>query len=149
MVLLLAEDDENDVVLFKRASEKAGLGIRLQRVSDGEEAIAYLRGLNAYEDRDLYPFPDLLILDLKMPRKTGFDVIEWVRKSDARRLRMIVLTSSKEARDVNRAYESGVNSYLVKPHKFEQLVEMLKNFHTYWRDVSEAPEVPKPLPGKT
>ena len=144
MTILLAEDEENDVVLFKRALVKAGLDIGFQRVNDGEEAIAYLRGINRFEDRKAFPVPDLLVVDLKMPKRTGFEVIDWVRKSSVKRLRIVVLSSSHEAQDINRAYESGANSYVAKPPAFDQLVATVKNLHTYWSDVSETPDIPQP-----
>ena len=141
MVLLLAEDEENDVVLFKRALRKAGVNVVLQRVSDGEEAIEHLKGSGKFNDRLNYPFPDLLIVDLKMPRKTGFEVIEWVRSSPAKRLRVLVLTSSQEKKGVNKAFDFGANGYMTKPHNFEELVSMIQNMHAFWANLSERPDI--------
>ena len=143
MTILLAEDEENDVVLFKRALVKAGLNVGFQRVNDGEEAISYLKGVNKFEDRKTFPLPDLLVVDLKMPKRTGFEVIDWVRKSNSKRLRIVVLSSSHETQDINRAYENGANSYVAKPPTFDQLVTTVKNLHTYWCDISETPDIPQ------
>lgn len=141
MILLLAEDEENDVLLFQRALKKSGVNVSLHRVADGEEAIDYLNGKEKFKDRTTHPFPHLLVVDLKMPRKSGFEVLEWVRESDAKRLRVVVLTSSKERKDVNRAFDCGANAYVAKPHNFDDLTAMLKTLHVFWAELSECPEV--------
>ena len=138
--LLLAEDDENDVFFVERAFKQAQISNPLHRVKDGEEAMAYLRGDGEYANRERFPIPNLILLDLKMPRKNGFEVIGWLRQQPGlRRLPVIVLTSSKEDPDVNRAYELGANTYLVKPVKFEGLVEMMKALNLYWLILAEKP----------
>jgi CheY-like chemotaxis protein len=138
--ILIAEDDENDVFFLERAFKQAQIANPIQRVRDGEDAIAYLQGAGAYADRDHFPLPHLMLLDLKMPRKNGFDVITWVRQQPAlKRLPIVVLTSSREDPDVNRAYELGANTYLVKPVKFEGLVEMMKTLNLYWLILAEKP----------
>jgi CheY-like chemotaxis protein len=138
--ILIAEDDENDVFFLERAFKQAQIANPIQRVRDGEDAIAYLQGAGAYADRDQFPLPHLMLLDLKMPRKNGFDVITWVRQQPAlKRLPIVVLTSSREDPDVNRAYELGANTYLVKPVKFEGLVEMMKTLNLYWLILAEKP----------
>src|SRR5882762_2599317 len=105
-VILLADDNEDDIVLIQRALNKAAVHYPIHVVRDGEEVIAYLKGEWAYADRNKYPLPDLMLLDLKMPRKDGFEVLQWIRQqSDLRTLRVIVLTSSDRIRDVNTAYE--------------------------------------------
>jgi DNA-binding response OmpR family regulator len=148
MILLLAEDEENDVVLFQRALRKAGVNVCLQRVADGEEAIEHLKGKGKFNDRVNHPFPDLVVVDLKMPRKNGFEVIEWIRSSVAKGLRVVVLTSSQERKDVNRAFDSGANAYMTKPHNFEELVGMIKNLHVFWAELSEQPDIPRSNPSK-
>src|SRR5687767_15081401 len=103
-VILLAEDDELHVELTLRAFRRGGLLTQVRVVEDGEEAIAYLEGEGKYSDREQYPQPSLLLLDLKMPNKDGFEVLRWVRKQPGlRELRIVVLTSSGQIRDVNRA----------------------------------------------
>ena len=140
--ILLAEDDDNDVFFLERAFKQAQIANPLFRAKDGEDAVAYLRGDGAYTDRDRYPLPHLVLLDLKMPRKNGFEVIQWVRQQPGlKRLPLVVLTSSKEDPDINRAYEMGANTYLVKPVKFEGLVEMMKALNLYWLILAEKPNI--------
>src|SRR5689334_4531702 len=120
--ILLAEDDPNDVLLIQRAFQKAGLRNALKVVRDGEQAIEYLSGKGNYSQRDRYPLPFLVLLDLKMPGTDGFEVLEWVRSEPTlKRLLIVVLTSSNLQADVDRAYETGANSYLVKPVEFDQM----------------------------
>ncbi|HEX4645187.1 MAG TPA: response regulator [Verrucomicrobiae bacterium] len=140
--ILLVEDQENDVFFVERAFKQAQIGNPLFRVRDGEEAISYLTGEGEYADRTKWPLPDLVLLDLKMPRKDGFEVITWVReqRGPIRRLPIVVLTSSKEDPDVNRAYELGANTYLMKPVKFDGLVEMMKVLNLYWLILAEKPD---------
>src|SRR6266850_4379035 len=114
-VILLAEDREDDIVLVRRAFAKAYVLNPLQIVRDGEELVAYLKGEGKYANRAEYPLPDLLLLDLKMPRMDGFQVLEWIRQQPGlSNLRVVVLTSSENMRDVNRAYQLGANSFMVK-----------------------------------
>src|SRR3989454_7510757 len=114
--ILLAEDDPNDVILFQRAMGRASLSAdSMKVVPDGEQAISYLSGQGVHADRDLYPLPALLLLDLKMPRKSGLEVLSWLRKQpQLRHLIVVFLTSSNSAEDIRLAYEAGANSYLVK-----------------------------------
>lgn len=140
--ILMAEDDENDVFFVERAFKQAQIANPLHRVQDGEEAMAYLRGDGQYADRDKFPIPYLLLLDLKMPRKNGFEVLAWLKQQPGlKRLPVVVLTSSKEDPDVNRAYELGANTYLVKPVKFEGLVDMMKTLNLYWLILAEKPTI--------
>jgi len=143
--ILLAEDDPNDVLLIQRAFQKAGLKNALQAVRDGEQAIEYLAGKGGYADRDRYPFPYLLLLDLKMPGTDGFEVLRWLRDQPAmRRLLVVVLTSSNLQADVDRAYELGANSYLVKPVEFDEMVAMIRRFEAYWTEINRIPTSPAP-----
>jgi CheY-like chemotaxis protein len=140
--ILLAEDDENDVVLMRRAFNKARIVNPIHVVSDGEEAILYLSGEGKYFERSEFPLPCLLLLDLKMPRKNGFDVLRWVRaQEDLKRLLIVVLTSSRENRDINMAYDLGANSYLVKPPDFQDLIGMLKSLEGYWLFLNQVPSL--------
>ena len=125
--ILHVEDDPNDTLLLEHACRKAGMIFNLQAVSDGDQAMAYLRGTSAFSDRDKHPMPKLILLDLKMPRVSGFDVLAWLRSEDAfRQLPVVVLTSSNHDADIKRAYDLGAKSYLVKPVGFEALVELVK-----------------------
>ena len=144
-VILLAEDREDEVMLIRRSFAKANFLNPLFVVSNGEEAIAYLQGEGKYANRDEYPLPSLLLLDLKMPRKDGFEVLHWIRKQPTlSALRIVVLTASDEIRDVNRAYEMGANSFLVKPVDFVHFVEVTKALKGYWIWLSQEPEISRP-----
>src|SRR5215471_9754217 len=119
-VIMVVEDNEDDIVLIRRAFERAYVINPLQVVRNGEEAIAYLKGIGKYANRPEYPLPDLVLLDLKMPGLDGFDVLRWIREQPGlQSLRVVVLTSSEQMRDVNLAYQLGANSFLVKPADFE------------------------------
>lgn len=132
-VLLYAEDDPDFSALFKCALDKGGFKELIAHVTDGEQAIAYLRGDGKYSDRTQFPLPAVALLDLKMPRKTGFEVLEWIRKeSPFPYLPVIVLTVSEELRDIQRAYQLGANSFLIKPPSVADLKNMLDMLDTYW-----------------
>ncbi len=141
-VVLLADDDPNDVFLLQRAFQKTNIANPLRVVRDGEEAMAYLGGQDQYADRQLHPLPVLLLLDLKMPRKSGFEVLRWLRQqSGLKRLPVVVLTSSNQNPDINKAFDLGANSYIVKPGGFDSLVEMVKNLNLYWLILNEKPQL--------
>jgi CheY-like chemotaxis protein len=141
-VILLAEDDPNDVLLIRRAFQRTQVANPLQVVRDGEEAVGYLSGQGPFADRERHPLPVLMLMDLKMPRKSGLEVLEWVRQQPGlKRLPITVLTSSNQGPDVNRAYELGANSYLVKPAGFDSLLELVKNLDMYWLILNEKPEL--------
>lgn len=140
--ILLVEDSPDDALLIQRAFRKANLANPVELVRDGEEAVAYLSGKAPYDDRTHFPLPVFMLLDLKLPRRSGLEVLAWVRQeSVVKRLPVVVLTSSRESVDVNRAYDLGVNSYLTKPVGFEALVEMVKNVNLYWLVMNEHPEL--------
>jgi CheY-like chemotaxis protein len=131
--ILHIEDDPNDVLLLEHACRKAGLECDIQRVADGDEAIAYLRGIDPFADRDRFPLPRLILLDLKMPRSNGFDVLTWLRSDQKlKAFPVVVLSSSNHDLDLRRAYELGANSYLIKPVSFDSLVDIVKAVHDYW-----------------
>jgi CheY-like chemotaxis protein len=141
-VILLVEDEPIDALLMRRAFAKANLPQRLEIVSDGTEAVAYLAGRDRYADRDRYPLPVLLLLDLKLPTMSGFEVLEWIRsQSGLKRLPVVVLTSSRESADVNRSYELGANSFLVKPVAFDALLRVVGTLTSYWMSLNEKPDV--------
>jgi CheY-like chemotaxis protein len=140
--ILLVEDNANDLLLIQRAIRKAKLANPIQVATNGEEAIAYLAGGAPFADRELYPLPILILLDLKLPRKSGLEVLEWLReRPQLRRINVVVLTSSRESSDVNLAYDLGVNSYLVKPVSPDALLEMMKTVGMYWLIFNEKPEI--------
>jgi CheY-like chemotaxis protein len=144
-VILLAEDEEDYVLLIKHAFEKARIPNPLYVVWNGQEAIAYLMGAGVYANRAEYPLPDLFLLDLKMPRVNGFEVLEWLRDQPGlAALRVLVLTSSEDLRDVNRAYQLGANSFLVKPLDFQNVIQLSHLIQDFWLKVSSAPETYRP-----
>lgn len=151
--ILLADDDPNDVFLMQRAFKRAGYRNPLQVVPNGEEAVHYLSGDGIFRDRSFFPLPALVLLDLKMPRKSGLEVLSWIRSqpSGIRRVPVIVLTSSKQPVDVNQAYQLGANSYLVKPVTFERLLELVRGLNSYWMGLCQRPNITSQLgaPGVT
>jgi DNA-binding response OmpR family regulator len=111
-------------------------------VEDGEAAVFYLSGEEPYGDRDRYPLPVLILLDLKLPRKSGAEVLEWLREQpELKRLPVVVLTSSKEYADINHVYDLGANAYMVKPVAFDNLVEIVKTLNMHWLILNEKPQV--------
>src|SRR5260370_31935702 len=138
--VLLAEDDPDDVLLTQIAFEKARLLNPLQVVRDGEEGMAYLRGEGRYANRRNYPLPILLLLDLKMPKVSGFQVLEWLRHQPALQLLPVaIMTSSDHDPHIARAYELGADSYLIKPPDAEALLALVQRLHAYWLIVDHPP----------
>jgi CheY-like chemotaxis protein len=141
--ILLAEDSEDDIFLMERAFKKAKLSNPLRVVSDGEQALAYLKGEGVYADRDKYPFPALLLLDIKMPRMNGLELLQAIRKDPKlRRLVVIFLTASNLDQDVNRAFDLQANSYLVKPSDTDGMVDTLDKVKSYWLRINQYPLCP-------
>jgi DNA-binding response OmpR family regulator len=127
MPILLAEDDENDVFLMRRAFREAGLIHPLVVVGNGQEAISYLNGEGLYADRKQYPWPCLLLLDLKMPLVDGFEVLAWLqRRRRPTRLTVVILSSSMLEQDQLQALKLGADSYVVKPQDFTELVKVVR-----------------------
>jgi CheY-like chemotaxis protein len=125
--ILYAEDNPDDVVIFKMAFKRATLPHALRCVDDGEDAIAWLAGEGQFANRAEYPLPDILILDLKMPRRGGFDVLEWARQSkEFQHLPVIILSSSDDPGDVKRAYDLGVTTYFVKSATCQDVIQYLR-----------------------
>jgi DNA-binding response OmpR family regulator len=141
--ILHVEDDPNDVLLVERAMKKSNAGAMLKSVSDGDKAVSYLKGDDVFSDRDKNPIPDLVLLDLKMPRKSGMEVLTWIRAQDQfKRLPVVIFTSSKHEQDITRAYDLGANSYLVKPVGFDSLLDTLKQVYLYWGNLNQRPGRP-------
>lgn len=130
--ILLAEDDSDDVLFIGMAFEKAGFAIPMAVVSDGVQAIEYLKGVGFYADRARFPNPTLMLLDLKLPRASGFEVLEWIRqRPEWMALPIIILTSSISGADMKRAYDLGANFFLSKPVKFDDLVQTIRDLGAY------------------
>jgi len=141
-LILLVEDREDDVLLLRRSFQKAGISNPIQVARNGEEAVSYLGGTGKYSNRAEFPLPDLILLDLKMPKVDGFEVLRWIRtQPELSGMRVVVLSSSESIRDVNLAYALGANSFLVKPADFNDYVELSGFINDYWFVLSKTPQV--------
>jgi CheY-like chemotaxis protein len=135
--ILLAEDDPNDLTLFRYAvadsATEARININVRVVRDGVEAIEYLGGDGNFADRNIHVFPDLIVLDLKMPKLTGLDVLKWLGENpDYHRIPKILLSGSSEERDIEEAYQLGVNTYFQKPATLDEYRELVHHMILYW-----------------
>jgi len=139
--ILLVEDNDEDAELTMRALKKRRLTNHLHRVSDGAEALDFLFSRGAYEGRPNVA-PKFVLLDLKLPKLDGMDVLRELRRNDATKtLPVVMLTSSKEDRDLAEAYRLGVNSYIVKPVEFDKFVEAVEQVGLYWALLNERPRI--------
>jgi CheY-like chemotaxis protein len=133
--VLLVEDNDDDIFFFQRAWQQAGVANPLLVARDGQDAINLMSGSGPYLGKERGPAPGLVLLDLKLPFKSGHEVLAWIREQPgSRRCIVLFLTSSRESTDVRRAYEAGANGYLVKPASSAQLTELVKAFKAYWLD---------------
>lgn len=140
--VLLVEDDLNDIFLVKRAFKRAEIPNPLQVVTDGVEAQSYLKGEGKYADRHQFPLPRLIVMDIKMPRKTGFEVLEWIKTDGAlKRIPVVIVSSSDNVTDINRAYELGANAYMVKPMDFRSVENLFQSITHYWGLECAKPEL--------
>src|SRR5436309_8719273 len=141
--ILLVEDDSADALLIRRALEKTGVDFTLSRLKHGDEAIDYLSGAPPFTDRESQPLPDVILLDIKLPRRTGFEVLQWIRSQpeDLSRIPVVMLTASRHMVDVNRAYDLRANGYMTKPETAHQLQDMMQDFKKYWLRWNEQPEL--------
>lgn len=140
ITILLADDDPDDRMLAKEAFVESRLRNRLEMVEDGEELMDYLQGRGEYSGTNAKPKPDLILLDLNMPRKDGREALREIKSSpELRRIPIVVLTTSKADEDVIRTYDLGVNSFITKPVTFEALVEVLTTLGRYWFEIVELP----------
>jgi CheY-like chemotaxis protein len=131
--LLLVEDSADDQFIMNRALKSAGVTNPLQIAEDGEQAVDYLSGAGKFADRLQYPLPALVFLDLKLPMKSGIEVLRWIRtQPELQGMVVVVLTSSDAPSDIADAYKAGANSYLVKPPTADDLIAMAKSFKWYW-----------------
>ena len=133
--ILLVDDSANDLVLMDVAFRRAELKGPLQAVHNGEQAIAYLAGKGKYSDRNQFPLPAVVLLDLNMPMMNGFEVLDWLRSRPPlhKRNSTIILTALRRPEDVERAFDLGANSYLVKPSTLEDLVSMIRCLRDWLR----------------
>ena len=130
--ILLVEDEANDAILMQWAGARAGVVNPIQVASDGREAIDYLKGTGRFANREQFPLPCLVLLDLKLPFVMGLDVLEWIRQQPELAPIVIVLSSSAAEADIAAAYRLGANGYLVKPSEASRLVEMAKAIKDFW-----------------
>ena len=140
--ILLVEDNPHDAELTIRALKKRTLANHFTHVQDGQEAIDFLFCKGAYKDRDAREMPKVILLDLKLPKLDGIEVLRLLRADErTRTVPVVVLTSSREERDVISAYQLGANSYIVKPVDFENFLEVVSNMITYWLLINELPNL--------
>jgi len=131
--VLAIEDEDNDAFLLRTALKKAGVPNPLVVVRDGQEAVDYLSGEMPFTDRSLHPLPVLILLDLKMPRMTGFDVLAWIAtRPELKHLPVIVLSSSSDDSDVHKARQMGARDFYIKPHDFSQLIGIARELNSRW-----------------
>lgn len=133
VTVLHVDDDPNDTELLRAAARKADVRFILHNVEDADQAVAYLSGKGVYADRRAYHLPALVLLDLKMPRATGFEVLKWIRQHPSLgQVPVVVLSGSELQDDIQQAYDVGANSYMVKPLGFDSLVQLVKNINAAW-----------------
>ena len=130
--ILLVEDEEGDVFFMQRAMQTADVLNPLRVASDGQEAIDYFKGTGKFVNREEFPLPCLVLLDLKLPRVMGLDVLKWIRQQPEVAVIVVILSSSKEEADIATAYRLGANGYLVKPSDVSQLTDMAKSIKDFW-----------------
>lgn len=138
-VVLYAEDNRGDVLLVQRTFRRLTAQLALQVVEHGDAAVEYLAGEGDYCDRDRYPLPNLMLLDLNMPRRSGFEVLEWLQSQPSLQFPVAMLTTSDNAEEVAQAYSLGASFYLIKPLRLEQLIQLL-----YTTNLAEVAGLPPP-----
>lgn len=146
-LILLVDDDYNDCTLMRRAFVGAKVLNPLIIARSGEEAVDYLSGTGRYSNRKEFPLPALILLDIKMNGMDGLEVLSWIRSQPGlKTIRVVMLTSSNETKEVNLAYQLGANSFLTKPVDFERLVEIARTLSGYWLWMDSPPEAHRPTP---
>lgn len=139
--ILVAEDELGDVLLMKRAFAQAGVSSPVHFALDGQEVLDYLQGKPPFENPVQYPLPNLLLLDLHLPQLDGFEVLSWVRSHPTlSQMLVVVLSSSNRPEEINRAYQSGANSYVIKPHDPAELIAVVERLQNYWLKINAPPE---------
>jgi CheY-like chemotaxis protein len=138
--ILQVEDDPNDVFLLQHAMTKAGVTNPIQVATDGQQAIDYLKGVGKFANREKFPMPCLVLLDLKLPHVMGLNVLKWIRQQPGAALVVVMLTASGEDADIADAYRLGANGFLVKPTQASKLVEMAKAIKDFWLTHNTLPQ---------
>jgi len=138
--ILLVEDNPQDIELTLRTLKKKNIANRIQIVKDGAEALEYIFATGAYADRDIMERPKLILLDLKLPKVNGLEVLQKIKTDERTKvIPVVVLTSSKEEQDIIESYRLGVNSYITKPVDFEKFSQVIENTGLYWLLINEPP----------
>jgi len=137
--ILQVEDDPNDVILLRHALKSAGINNPVQVANDGREAIDYLQGAGKFGDREKFPLPRLVLLDLKLPYVMGLDVLKWIRQQIGMELVVVMLTASAEEDDIKAAYQLGANAFLTKPSEASKLEDMLRALKDFWLTYNTLP----------
>lgn len=141
ITILLADDDPDDRFLTQEALKASRLANGLRFVKDGEELMNYLYRRGAYAGSDAPPRPDLILLDLNMPRKDGREALQEIKGDpDLRRIPVVALTTSRAEEDIRATYDLGANSFIAKPVTFEGLVEVMRDLKRYWFEIVELPD---------
>ena len=139
--ILVADDNADDVELLRRAFSKAGFGRGLHAVRGGQQVIEYLKGDGDYADRNRFPLPRLVLLDFRMQGLSGEEVLRWIRqRSEFKHLPVIVFSGSEYQEDINKAYDLGANSYLIKPQALDELISAVEHIGQFWLQLSRLPE---------
>ena len=142
--ILQVEDDPNDVFFLRQAMTKAGVANPIHVASDGQQAIDYLAGAGKFADRDKFPLPCLVLLDLKLPHVMGLAVLQWIREHSGLPLVVVLLSASGNDSDIATAYRLGANAYLVKPSQASKLVDMAKAIKDFWLTLNTLPKESHP-----
>jgi CheY-like chemotaxis protein len=142
-VVLSVDDNDVDGALLERAFKRCSIPSRLFRVSEGPQAMAYLTGHGIYADRASYPLPDLVLLDLAMPKMNGLEVLKWIRdQSELKKTAVLIFTASEKPEDVRESTRMGANGYLVKPTKFEDLKNLVRTIYSEWLEKGKKGKTP-------
>ncbi|MCE9598133.1 MAG: response regulator [Spirochaetia bacterium] len=142
LTILLVEDNPDHAEMIRRTLEAGGATQRLLHVPDGQAAVDYLSREAPYNDSEAYPLPDLLLLDLKLPKLSGLEVLEWMKtRPKLRGIATVILTTSSAEADMTMAYKLGAISYLVKPFAIEEFARLLDACSQYWLSWNRFPEL--------
>jgi len=146
--ILVAEDDSNDQFFIERELNKLALPLQIRFVSDGEQAVAYLSALGKFADESKFPKPDIMFVDLKMPKLNGFELLEWLRKHQlSQRILTVVVSSSMLQQDIDKAYDLGANAYLVKPATVQDYARVFRVTGEFFLEHAQQPSLRVPIDG--
>ncbi|CAN5182119.1 response regulator [soil metagenome] len=140
ILIIMADDDHDDIMLTQKALQKSGLLNPLVAVNDGEELLDYLLHRGKYTDTKKYPLPGIILLDLNMPKKDGRETLQEIKShAELKSIPVVIFTTSKAEEDIYKSYELGVNSFVTKPVKFEELVKVIASLGGYWFKIVQLP----------